>query len=371
VRQSTKRGVVRRRAVVATAVAAALASARLSLGVVSSSAAPRRQDSATRAPEALRAGTRVTKIAIALPAKPLDYGWNEQGLAAAQAVANELGAKLTTLSNIGYNNTESELAQLAQGGAQLIIAHASGYDTAAEQVAERYHVPVITYDIPNELVRGLVSNITTSAQQAAYLAGILAAKTTRTRTVGIVISANDSNWFEMSGGFAAGVKSVNSKVRVLFAEIGPASYDDSAGGKRVASTLISANADVIFGMGDDASFGYLQAISTAKVGHKVWYIGDIGNMEPIDKQHVLLSSEMWSFTTAFKTMVEQIENGTFGRHGYNLDLANGGVYLLKTSHIPAAVWSEIETAQAGIISGKIHVPVATTEAEVIKLVKAA
>ncbi len=371
-KESTMRNIVRRRAVLATAAVAALATAGLGLGAGYSSASSRPATAhSARAASTLRGATKVTKIAIALPAKPLDYGWNAQGLAAAQTVASQTGAKLTTLSNIGYNNTEALLAQLAEGGANLIIAHASGYDTAAQQVAERYHVPVITYDIPTELVPGLVSNITTSAQEAAYLAGILAAKTTKTNIVGIVVSANDSNWFEMSGGFAAGVKSVNPKVKVLFAEIGPANYDDSAGGKRVASTLVSANADVIFGMGDDASFGYLQAISTAKVGHKVWYIGDIGNMGPIDKQHVLLSSEMWSFTTAYKTMVQQIENGTFGRHGYNLDLANGGVYMLHTSYISDALWSQMQTAGQGIISGKIKVPVATTLSEVQKLVKAA
>lgn len=366
--------VVRRRAIVATGAAAILAATGLGLGATYSGASARpgaARHSTERTARADRANKKVTKIAIALPAKPLDYGWNQQGLLAAQSVANAVGAKLDTLSNIGYNNTEALLAQLAQGGAQLIIAHASGYDTAAKQVAERYHVPIITYDIPNELVPGLVSNITTSAQQAAYLAGILAAKMTKTDKVGIVISANDSNWFEMSGGFAAGVASVNKAIKVLFAEIGPANYDDSAGGKRVASTLVAANADVIFGMGDDASFGYLQAISTAKATHKVWYIGDIGNMGPIDKQHVLLSSEMWSFTKAFMTMEQQVANGTFGRHGYNLDLANGGVYMLKTKYIPAAVWAEMQSAAHGIISGTIHVPVTTTYAAVQRVVKAA
>lgn len=310
----------------------------------------------------------VTKIAIALPAKVSDYGWNQQGLNAATQVARESGATLTTVSDIGYNNPQSVLSQLAQRGAQFIIAHASGYDTAAKQVALQYHVPVMTYDIPTELVRGLVSNITTSAQQGGYLAGILAAKTTKTNTVGIVISASDTNWYEMSGGFAAGVHSVNPKVKIRFAEIGPAAYDDSAGGKRVTQTLIAAGADVIFGMGDGASFGYLQAISGATVGHKVWYIGDIGNMGPIDTKHVLLSSELWNFTNAFRQAVQDIKNGTYGQHGYNLDLSNGGISLLKTQYIPATVWSEITKAQQQIVSGTLNVPVATTLSQVKSLV---
>ena len=123
---------------------------------------------------------------------------------------------------------------------------------------------------------------------------------------------------------------------------------------------MSACADVVFGMGDDASFGYLQAISNANVGHKVWYIGDIGNITPIDTKHVLLSSELWNFQAAFNQAVMDIGNGTYGRHGYNLDLANGGISLLKTSYIPADVWSQIQTAQQKIISGQLQVPDATT-----------
>ena len=312
----------------------------------------------------------VSKIAIAVPAKVSDYGWNQQGVNAARAVATASGAHLTVLSDIGYNNTQALLSQLARAHAQFIIAHASGFDTAAKQVAQQYHVPIMTYDIATELVPGLVSNITTSAQQGGYLAGILAARMTKTKTVGIVISASDTNWYEMSGGFAAGVHSVNPKVKIRFAEIGPAAYDDSAGGKRVAQTLMATGADVIFGMGDDASFGYLSAISNANVGHKVWYIGDIGNIGPIDTKHVLLSSELWNFTHAYTQAIQDIKNGTYGHHGYNLDLANGGISLLKTAYIPASVWSEIQSAQAKIISGQLKVPVATTLPAVKALVSA-
>ena len=314
--------------------------------------------------------TKITKIAIAVPAKITDYGWNQQGVNGARAIASAAGARLTVISDIGYTNTLSLLSQLARQHPQFIIAHASGYDTAAKQVALQYHVPIMTYDIPTELVPGLVSNITTSAQQGGYLAGILAARMTKTKTVGIVISASDTNWYEMSGGFAAGVHSVNPKVKIRFAEIGPAAYDDSAGGKRVAQTLMAAGADVIFGMGDLASFGYLSAIPNANVGHKVWYIGDIGNIGPIDTKHVLLSSELWNFTHAYTQAVQDIKNGTYGHHGYNLDLANGGISLLKTAYIPASVWGEIQAAQQKIISGQLKVPAATTLTQVKALVSA-
>jgi basic membrane protein A len=302
------------------------------------------------------ASSKVNKIAIATPAKTNDYGWNAQGVAAAKAAAGGVGATVDVSSDLGYDKTQTVLRQIALTKPQLIIAHASGYDTAAQRIGQQYKIPTITYDIPSMKSPGAVSNITTESQQAAYLAGILAAHQSKTGKVGVIISASDSNWFKMAGGYAAGVHSVKAKMPIAFAEISSAGYDDAAGGKRVATSMIADGADVIFAMGDGASFGYLQAIETANPGHKVWYIGDIGDMTPIDKKGVLLSSVLWDFTGAYKQFIKEIDAGTFGQKGYDLTLANGGVSLLKTKYIPASVWSEIQAAQKKIVAGQIQVP---------------
>jgi simple sugar transport system substrate-binding protein len=299
-------------------------------------------------------------VAIATPAKIDDYGWNAQGVNGLKQAAAPYGLNVKVIQDIGYNNTTAVLRQLALGHPGLIVAHASGYDTNAQRVAQQYHVPIITYDIPTLLSKGTLSNITTSSQQGAYLAGILAAHTTKTNKIGVIISAADTNWYEMTGGFAAGAHSVNPNIQIVFGQIGPASYDDAAGGKRVATSMIASGADVIFAMGDDASFGYLQAIGTAHPGHKVWYIGDIGDMTPIDTGHVLLSSVLWNFAGVDKQALQDIKAGTFGTHGYNLTLGNGGISLLHTAYIPASVWSKIMAAQQGIESGTIKVPDTTT-----------
>ena len=274
----------------------------------------------------------VTKVGFASPAKQSDYGWNQQGYRAAKAAAAASGAKFQAVTNIGYDKTDVVLRQLAQGGAKFIVAHASGYDTVATRIARQYKVPVMTYDVPTNLTKGLVSYITTSSQQGSYLAGILAARMTKTHKVGIIISASDSNWYKMSGGFAAGFRSVDKASKIFFATVSPTGYDDAAGGKRVANSVIAQGADVIFAMGDNASFGYLQAIETAKPGHKVWFIGDIGDMTPIDKNHVFLSSVLWSFTDTFKAAIRDIKAGKYGTHGYDLNLKNGGISLLKTRY---------------------------------------
>ena len=317
-----------------------------------------------------RHSAKVTQIAFATPGKANDYGWAQVGIASAKTAAAASGAKVRPIiTNIGYGKTPVVLQQLAKSGANFIIPHASGFDTDAARLAPQLKVPMITYDNPKLLTKNYVSNITTQSQEGAYLAGILAAKVTKVHKLGVVISATDPNWYKMSGGFAAGVRSVDKQSKIYLATISPTGYDDAAGGKRVASSVIAQGADVLFTMGDGATFGYLQAIETQKTGHKVWMIGDIGDLTPIDTHHVFLSSVLWDFTKQYKAAINDINHGTYGTHGYVLTLKNGGVSLLKTKYIPSAVWAQIQKAKAGVVSGKIKVPNCSSKGCVDKLIK--
>ncbi|MEZ5080309.1 MAG: BMP family ABC transporter substrate-binding protein [Thermoleophilia bacterium] len=313
----------------------------------------------------------IEKIAIAAPEKGNDYGWNQQGVEGATAAAESAGAEIDVADGSGYDDVEPVLRRLAQRGAKLIIAQASGYNTVAPKVAAEFKVPTIVFDSPSATTPGEVADVETSSQQGAYLAGILAAKTTKTGTLGIVISAADTNWFKQAGGFAAGAKSVNPDVKFKMAQIGQAAYADSAGGKRVTSQVIAAGADVVFGMGDGASFGMLQAVETAKApagADKVWFIDVIGDKTPIDKKGVLLSSVIWDFTKVYEQAIADIGAGTFGDQGYDLSVSNG-ISLLRTDHASDEVWAEIDDAQAKIASGEIDVPLTPDQAAVNALIK--
>lgn len=317
------------------------------------------------------AAAGIDKLGIAAPEKGNDYGWNQQGVEGAKAAATALGASADVADGVGYDNVEPVLRRLAQSGSKLIIAHASGFNTVAPKVAAQFKVPTIVFDSPSSTKAGLVADVETSSQQGAYLAGILAARTTKTNTLGIVVSAADTNWFKMSGGFAAGARSVKPTVKFRFAQIGQAAYADSAGGKRVTAQVIAAGADVVFGMGDGASFGMLQAVQTAKApkgASKVFFIDVIGDKTNVDKKGVLLSSVLWDFTPVFTQAGKDVAAGTFGNAGYDVSVASG-ISLLKTDKAPDSVWTEIDAAQAKIASGDLKVPLTPTRAAVNALIK--
>lgn len=298
----------------------------------------------------------VKSIAILTPEEGTDYGWNQQGVDAAKAAAKAAGIEVIVAQGLGYGDVRPTLRELAEEGASLMIAHASGYNTAAPEIANELNVPVAIVDTPSALKAGLIGDYTLSGHQGAYLAGRMAAKMSRTNTVGIVVSGEPPSWNSQSAGFAQGVKAENADTKVIYAVIGPAAYSDAAGGKRVTESVIAAGADIIFGQGNGSSFGMLQAVETTKAvdGGKVLFIDVIGDKSPIDKGF-LLSSVVWNIEPVYTAMINDLKSDTYGSKSYAIGLEDDSVMLLKTPQIPDNVWSEVQALRDDVISGKIPV----------------
>ncbi|RJG41340.1 BMP family protein [Mesorhizobium sp. DCY119] len=298
----------------------------------------------------------VKSIAILTPEEGTDYGWNQQGVDAAKAAAAATGVEVVVAQGLGYGDVRPTLRELAEEGASLLIAHASGYNTSAPEIANELKVPVAIVDTPSALKKGLVADYTLSGHEGAYLAGRLAAKMTRSKAVGIVVSGEPPSWNSQSAAFAQGVKAENPDVKVTYAVIGPAAYSDAAGGKRVTESVIASGADIIFGQGNGSSFGMLQAVETTKAadGGKVYFIDVIGDKTPIDKGF-LLSSVVWNITPVYTAMINDLKADTFGTKSYSIGLKDDSVKLLKTAAIPDNVWTEVQALREDVISGKIKV----------------
>lgn len=307
----------------------------------------------------------VSSIAVLTPEQGTDFGWNQQGVAAAKAVAEKYGLEFIPAEGLGYGDVRPTLRELAEDGASLMIAHASGYNTAAPEIAEETGVAVAIVDRPEDIKAGLVADYTLYGHEGAYLAGMMAATMTRTGTVGIVVSGEPPSWNAQSAGFALGVKAQNEEAKIVYAVIGPAAYADAAGGRRVTESVIAAGADIIFGQGNGSSFGMIQAVETtpATDGGKAWFIDVIGDKSSLDKGY-LLSSVLWNLEPVYSAMVDDLKNDSFGTKSYKIQLNDDSVQLLQTPHIPADVWSAVSATRQQIIDGAVEVPVITDAQEV-------
>jgi simple sugar transport system substrate-binding protein len=306
----------------------------------------------------------VQEIGYIAPEPATDFGWNEQGLVGTQGAAETAGATVIQADGSGYEDIGPVLNQMAEDGADFVVAQASGYATQASAWAAETGIPVIVYDNPGALAPGQVVSASTAGEEGGYLAGVLAGSQTQTGVLGIVLSAaNDINWLRQAGGFVAGARSVNPDVTFQKAIIDEFGYADTEGGNRVTTQLIAAGADIIFGMGDGSSFGMLQAIenNVPEGAEQAWFIDVIGDKTSIDEQGVLLSSVLWDFQGIYERAIAEINAGTYGTENYVMGIEDGSLDLLMTPHIQPETATAVETAKAAIVAGEIEPPVTESQ----------
>lgn len=296
-------------------------------------------------------------VGLTIPEAGTDKGWNEQGKVGLETIAAKYGFEMELGEALGYGDIKPTLRDMVKKGSDLIICHASGYQTVAPEIARETGVRVVTTENHKDVTPGLISDIDTQPQGGCYMAGYLAGKMTRSNIVGIVTSGEPPTWNRMSAGFAQGLKASNPGAKLLYSLIGEAAYADAAGAKRNSEDQIAVGADVIFGMGDGASFGMLQACSSkkAKDGGKVWFIDVIGDKSSIDRADVLLSSVLWDMSVVYDEIIQSWKDGSFGKQHW-VAMDNGAIRLLEPNKaVPSAVRKEIKDLEAKLKSGAIAV----------------
>ncbi|MDQ3655444.1 MAG: BMP family ABC transporter substrate-binding protein [Chloroflexota bacterium] len=303
----------------------------------------------------------IERVAIVTPASRTNQGWDQQGVDNLIEVGEHLGIEVEVEENAGYDDITPILNDLADDGVELIVCHASGYQTVCPEFAQSSGVPVVVIENPGAVEANLVADIETQAQEAAYLAGVVAGLETTTGTVAVVVSGEPPTWNYMTAGFAEGLHSVNPEATLLYQVIGEAAYDDAPNAKRVTESVIAAGADIVFGMGDGASFGMIQAINEHNQNVEpsegpVRFIDVIGDKSGFDAGEYLLTSVLFDYRPAYTQLIQQLGDGTFG-DVYTMSLENKGVRLLDMTGTAAAeTVTEVEAVQAAIIDGSIEVP---------------
>lgn len=316
---------------------------------------------------------RISKMAIITPEKGNDFGWNQQGLESARAIAEEIGAELEVAEGAGYGDIAPVYRQLAADGCDWMILWASGYNTVGPQLAEETGIKTVVIGaFENGSVPSLCADFETDAQQGAYLAGVVAALMSGSGTVGVVVSADDENWNKMAGGFIAGARATRAEIEIKLAQAGQAAYADAPAGKRVTESVIAAGADIIFGMGDGSTFGMIQAVENAEPptgAEKVWFIDVIGDKTSLDTKGVLLTSVVWDYRPVFRKALTQMCDGSYGTEVLYLGLEEEGIRLLENDSIPPHVWEAVEKARQDIQAGVIDVPVIDRKSDLEALLR--
>ena len=278
------------------------------------------------------ASDSVNMVSIVTPASRTNQAWDQQGVDNLTTMGEEMDFEVEVAENAGYDDITPILQDLVDDGSDMIICHAAGYQTVCPEYAAQSGVPVVVIENPGAVSAGLVSDIETQAQEAAYLAGVLAGKESKSGTVAIVVTGEPPTWNYMTVGFAEGLHSVRPDATLLYISVGEASYDDAPNAKRVTETVLAGGADIVFGMGDGAAFGMIQAIrefnAQRPAEEQARFIDVIGDKSDSEAKDFLLTSVLFDYTGVYRELVEDIEAGQFGRV-LTMDVENNGVRLLE------------------------------------------
>ena len=256
--------------------------------------------------------------------------------------------------------------QQAAGSYNLIFGvgfalHNAVKDAAAEHTDLNY---VLIDDVIKD--KKNVASVTFADNESAYLAGVAAAKTTKTKQVGFVGGQESEVISRFEAGFKAGVASVDSSIKVQVDYAG--SFGDNAKGKTIAAAQYAAGADVVYQVAGGTGAGvFAEAKSlneSRPENEKVWVIGVDRDQEAEGKytskdgkeSNFVLASTLKQVGTTVKDIANKAEKGEFpGGQVIVYSLKDKGVDLV-TTNLSEEGKKAVEDAKAKILDGSVKVP---------------
>ncbi|MFD9328856.1 BMP family protein [Streptomyces sp. NPDC060065] len=294
-----------------------------------------------------------------------DQSFNDAAYAGLEQAQKEFGYKTADVEPTdGETDADKtqRLVSLAKQGYNPVIGIGYAYAPAIKEASAKY--PDTTFGIVDDstVETANVADLVFSEQEASYLAGVAAAKATKTNTVGFVGGVDVPLIHKFGAGFEQGVKDTNSKVTVLSqyltqtAEEGGFSSPDK--GKTAAEGQIEKKADVVYAAAGLSGQGVIEAASAAKV----WAIGvdsDQYKQEALKAYKAsILTSATKDVAKAVYNLAKSVEDGKPETGIVRGDLKSGEVGLADSNpefKNNTAIQDAVEAARAKIISGEIKV----------------
>jgi len=287
-----------------------------------------------------------------------DKSFNQSAWEGLQAWGKENGLKkdhgFTYFQSTNESEYATNLEQAASSNYKLVFGIGFALRNAVEAAAKDHSD--INYVIIDDEIKGQknVASALFADNEAAYLAGVAAAKTTKTKMIGFVGGIKGAVLTRFEKGFAAGVKSVDPsiKIDVKYAE----SFGDASKGKTIAAAQYAAGADIVYQV---ASIN-----ETRNESEKVWVLGVDRDQNAEGKykskdgkeSNFVLASTLKKVGGTVKDIANKAAKDKFpGGKTTTYGLKDGGVDL-TTKNLSAEAKKAVEDAKAKILDGSIKVP---------------
>ncbi len=240
---------------------------------------------------------------------------------------------------------------------------ADAVTTVAEENQDRRFAIVDSHvDLPN------VYSMEFNAAQSSYLAGYLAAGTTKTGKVATWGGMQIPAVTIFMDGFAAGVAKYNEVHNTGTTVLGwdtqaqkgsfTGNFDDTSAGRSLTENFLAQGADVIHPVAGPVGLGGASAIKDAGNASMIWVDSDGYQAVPEYKQ-IILSSSMKDIASAIRVAIDNAFDDGAKDGRYVGTLSNEGVELAPfhefDSSVPDTLRQELTQLRADIIAGTVAV----------------
>ncbi|MDQ0634926.1 basic membrane protein A [Arthrobacter pascens] len=302
-----------------------------------------------------------------------DKSFNQSGYEGLQNAVKDLGIQEKHVQSKADTDYDPNLRSMVQQGCKLTVTVGFLLDNATKTIATanpNSHFAII--DVNDPTFPKNVKPIVYDTAQAAFLAGYLAAGTSKTGKVATFGGINLPTVTIFMDGFSDGVKYYNDKKGKNVQLIGwdkakqdgtfVGDFKQVDKGKVLTQGFLDQGADIVLPVAGPVGAGAGSAILEAKskgTDAKLIWVDSDGYLTAPDYKSVILSSVQKTMATAVETVIKDDKDGKFDATPYVGTLENGGVALAPfhdlDSAVPADMKSELDQLKKDIISGTVKV----------------
>jgi basic membrane lipoprotein Med (substrate-binding protein (PBP1-ABC) superfamily) len=285
----------------------------------------------------------------AIHASPVENAWNSRIHAAMQSAAADGLIEYKFSEGVSATDYPRAMREYAESGSQLIWGESYAVENEARAVAADYPQTAFLMGSSGGPSGDNFGVFGTRNHEAAYLAGMLAGKMSKSNVFGSVGGYPIPEVNLLINAFRMGVKEVNPDGKFLIGFIG--AWFDPAKAKEAAVAQIDAGADILFG----------ERIGTAD-GAKERGAKAIGSLIDYSPRYpgTVFANAIWNFRPTVDAIVADVAAGKpVGRDytEYSFMKYGGNDIIFVANEVPADAVPAMEAKRAAIAAGSFQVPI--------------
>jgi len=305
-----------------------------------------------------------------------DKSFNQTAYAGLQQAEEEFGVETAFLESQTPNDFEPNINALIEQECDLIVTVGFLLGDATAKAAEAnpdvnfaiVDVDFFDADKGEDITYENVKELTFKTDEAAFLAGYVAAGVSETGKLGTYGGINIPPVTIFMNGLEAGMNYYNEQKGGNVELLGwdakkqdglfTGDFENQDKGRNTTESLLDDGADIIMPVAGPVGLGSAAAVQDRGEGSLIWVDTD-GCESASEFCDLFLTSVMKNMDVAVFTAIQEALDESFAGGLYTGTLENEGVALAPfhefESVVPAELATEVEELQAGIIAGEIEV----------------